>query len=643
MNAIDRLILSLLIVTLVPTLGAQESPAVNSTPDPTPVITAATNGNSVRFSSSDSVYLIRVQVIDADGATIADSNWNDGNVLDWRLEIPGSPLADGVYRCVVSVKDLSQRVSQREAALIAREGRASIELVSGDHAVSAVDGRENGPKVTLLAHDATNGTIVSSAGDLTFRFGNFLAAKESEKMRLTAEGRLGIGTEKPEALLDVNGVIRTGEGILFADGTLLTSQGGRLTTQTVQSRQRADTPSGNSSSPVVIRATGPADSVARRLAPVPSATPAYKLITSSSGVGVWTTTPAYPLDVGGIVNTSDSYYVGGQRAFAADSYYGGVYVGTNTGSPTVGCYNAFFGYGAGSGITWGANNTYVGYSAGGSATGGANVAVGSIAKADGDYNTAVGPEAKVNGGVRNASAFGAQAVSDQNNTIVIGSINGVNYATATASVGIGTSRPNQNLGVGGGITVDEANANDGTYGTNVLSFGTGPSYALSGESISSRRTTGGNRYGLDFYTSYASRLSITQTGNVGIGTTAPTATFEVAATKTTLADAWSLRSSARFKENVQPIESALEKTERLRGVSFDYRNSSNHSVGFIAEEVAQVLPEAVQRDADGNAVGLDYNRITPLLVEALKQQQKVIRGLEERIEKLEAVQGDSRR
>jgi hypothetical protein len=62
----------------------------------------------------------------------------------------------------------------------------------------------------------------------------------------------------------------------------------------------------------------------------------------------------------------------------------------------------------------------------------------------------------------------------------------------------------------GDLEVDYANENDGTF-THVLKFGYG-----TGEGISSKRTSGGNQYGLDFYTNFANRMSISNDGNVGI-------------------------------------------------------------------------------------------------------------------------------
>jgi hypothetical protein len=123
-------------------------------------------------------------------------------------------------------------------------------------------------------------------------------------------------------------------------------------------------------------------------------------------------------------------------------------------------------------------------------------------------------------------------------------------------------------------------------------------------------------------------MTLRASGNVGIGTTEPGATLEVKEGGTTLADAWTTRSSARFKINIEPIIAPLDKALQLRGVTFNWKDTRQPSIGFIAEEVAHVLPEAVEYDADGKTTrGLDYSKVTPLLVEAIKAQQQEIEGL----------------
>ncbi|MBC8096260.1 MAG: hypothetical protein H7Y43_10635 [Akkermansiaceae bacterium] len=89
------------------------------------------------------------------------------------------------------------------------------------------------------------------------------------------------------------------------------------------------------------------------------------------------------------------------------------------------------------------------------------------------------------------------------------------------SVGIGTNAPQQQLSVAGGVNIDQAGANNGSIAGG-LRFG-----SFSGEGIGSKRTTGGNQYGLDFYTAGFNRMTILNNGNVGINTNSPQATLDV--------------------------------------------------------------------------------------------------------------------
>lgn len=98
------------------------------------------------------------------------------------------------------------------------------------------------------------------------------------------------------------------------------------------------------------------------------------------------------------------------------------------------------------------------------------------------------------------------------------------------------------------------------------------------------------------------------------------------------ANAWVTYSSRELKQNIETLTDPLETINRLRGVSFDWKQPNpdgthTHDMGFIAEEVAAVLPELVTETTEGNATGLDYGRIVPLTVEAIKQQQATINSL----------------
>jgi hypothetical protein len=71
---------------------------------------------------------------------------------------------------------------------------------------------------------------------------------------------------------------------------------------------------------------------------------------------------------------------------------------------------------------------------------------------------------------------------------------------------------------------------------------------------------------------------------------------------------------------------ALKKVERLRGVEYAYTPSGKHEIGLVAEEVGSVVPEVVTYEENGkDALSVDYSRLTALLIEAVKQQQREIR------------------
>ncbi|MFG0260753.1 MAG: tail fiber domain-containing protein [Phycisphaerales bacterium JB041] len=110
-------------------------------------------------------------------------------------------------------------------------------------------------------------------------------------------------------------------------------------------------------------------------------------------------------------------------------------------------------------------------------------------------------------------------------------------------------------------------------------------------------------------------------------------------------------SSRRWKSNVRVIEGPLDKIASLRGVYFDWdaEHGGSHDIGMIAEEVGEVVPEIVVFEPNGvDAHGMDYSKLTPLLVEAVKALRAEQAGemenlraekreLKERVEALEAM------
>jgi hypothetical protein len=104
-------------------------------------------------------------------------------------------------------------------------------------------------------------------------------------------------------------------------------------------------------------------------------------------------------------------------------------------------------------------------------------------------------------------------------------------------------------------------------------------------------------------------------------------------TGTVRAPEFLLSSSLRFKTEVATLSNALETVDRLRGVSFVWKDTGKPSVGLIAEEVAEVIPEVVGWEENGlEAAGVNYSALVAVLVEAVKAQREKMETQEARIE-----------
>jgi|GEM_PF-2589438 len=100
-------------------------------------------------------------------------------------------------------------------------------------------------------------------------------------------------------------------------------------------------------------------------------------------------------------------------------------------------------------------------------------------------------------------------------------------------------------------------------------------------------------------------------------------------------------SDARLKENVATIDNALARVKALRGVTYDFRPGTpermnlprTRQVGFIAQEVQQVVPEAVGTTEQGY-LSVNYPELIPVLVEGMKEQQATIQSQQAQIDAL---------
>ena len=170
------------------------------------------------------------------------------------------------------------------------------------------------------------------------------------------------------------------------------------------------------------------------------------------------------------------------------------------------------------------------------------------------------------------------------------------------------------------------------------------------------------------------RLSIMGNGNVGIGTTTPSSQLMIecnaavkepvrindsnasgstykhriafqyqgaevgSVTANNAGVSYNTTSDRRLKDNIQPIADATYKLMNMKPVTHTWINNPDNDMvhGFIAQEMQEVVPEAVSGDADSDKMmSMDYGRITPIIVAALQDALKEIKELKTRINTLE--------
>ena len=88
-------------------------------------------------------------------------------------------------------------------------------------------------------------------------------------------------------------------------------------------------------------------------------------------------------------------------------------------------------------------------------------------------------------------------------------------------------------------------------------------------------------------------------------------------------------SDIKLKTNIETISDALNKVLKLRGVTYDRIDSGDHQIGVIAQEIESVIPELVYESNGTKSVA--YSNMVGLLIEAIKEQQKQINDLKNKI------------
>jgi hypothetical protein len=304
--------------------------------------------------------------------------------------------------------------------------------------------------------------------------------------------------------------------------------------------------------------------------------------------------------------------------------------------------------------TSGAHNTGLGVSAlGNNDTGVGNVGVGegsgvtsalSNGSTAGNNNTFLGYMSGLNSTTQrnNSTTVGAFSVVDQSDSLILGCINGTNGCTARTRIGIGTAAPQNMLQIDGGagaVTTMAQFTNATTGGTSADGFNLG--IDQNGTAFLQQREAASP---MVFYTGGNLRVVLDSNGRLGISQNSPgyllhvgsssvasgtsVARFENAGgtctvTPNTVGNI-SCTSDERAKRNIKDFGGALDIVNQVDVKTYNMKadpEGATTQIGVLAQQAEKVLPSLVMTDPKDGMKSFSYAGLTPILLQAIKEQQ----------------------
>jgi hypothetical protein len=309
----------------------------------------------------------------------------------------------------------------------------------------------------------------------------------------------------------------------------------------------------------------------------------------------------------GLANTTgtSNTYVGDWAGRSNETSNENTFVGSAAGHRSTGGGNTFLGSlsGTGFGVSPGSGNTFLGYYTG-------------FGIATGSDNTLVGSHAALGGGdLSNATAIGAFAQATRSNTVVLGSVAGVNGATTTARVAVGTTDP----GSGARMVVTA----DAAAPTALSVFNDSPANGSPSFLAANFNSNGyAARFEGDMFVN--GRIVLLRTGTAGATSLCLNAGAQLA----------TCSSSLRYKTDVRPLAAGLDLVGRLRPITFRWKADGAFDLGLAAEEVAEQEPLLVTHNDRGEIEGVKYPQLSVVLVNAIQEQQARLDEQERRLKEL---------
>ena len=252
----------------------------------------------------------------------------------------------------------------------------------------------------------------------------------------------------------------------------------------------------------------------------------------------------------------------------------------------------------------------------------------------------------------NVTAIGANAQVGASNSMVLGSINGVNGATASTNVGIGTTTPVSLLDVADqGLHTYIGDA-CGIAGYGGVAFGTAgfqtcTNYSILGDGANTFiNSPTGN---ISFRVKNAgdpSAMVITSGGDVGIGVNSPDNSLTVNGNADKPGGgSWGTYSDVRLKRLTGSFDAGLSQILKVKPVRYHYKEDNalgirdrDEHVGLVAQEVQKVIPEAVTENSQGYLL-VNNDPILWTMLNAIKEQQALINKQQRQIKQLTSQMG----
>jgi len=292
----------------------------------------------------------------------------------------------------------------------------------------------------------------------------------------------------------------------------------------------------------------------------------------------------------------------------------------------------------------------------------------------GNYLYWDGSTLKVGGNIVAGTTIGSSGDSSSNYGLVLNSNYGIRHSAA-GNAGIITITAGSSNGATNGAQLElHGNGSTGNQGLVTLQAGTGTVSAIRlFTNLGTSGTTGTLRFDIDTYgtvgipRTFSSGNVYTDDGtsggagcmeidgNVGIGRISERTTVaqgklwvanEVAvygasnarnivltgSTGDVTAVQFTTSSSRKLKTNIRKLKSGIATVENLNPVSYKRKGAKDKKeIGLIAEEVNEIIPDIVKKDAKNNPEGIDYSKLTVILINAVKELSAEVKELKKKI------------